>query len=188
MDVQGSLFGDEVHEYAVVIVPPQLLAEELNQWRSGLDAFVESSVVSAPWRVEWVLSRMFWNYEADEEVLRRVMKALSGSRSFRMVLKGLTVVKAEGGKKSLLINLKDSDPLLVMAKLLKKELKFRNSVVQIALPVLQGIDLGEREKKHFIKEETFVQREFWCDRVRILKRNVSAEADVYQVVAELPLL
>ncbi len=186
MDIQGSLFGDEVHEYFVLISPDEGICKTIEAWKQEIKRYITLDPVNLRNKAHLSLVKFRRDYDSDDQVLEGVKKALQSFRSFRMVLNDWMVFKHGGDKSSLVLKLKDPDPPKLMSRLLRKQFRLPPKQMVPHVSIVRSIATQECDKIFPLRQELFIHQEFWCDRVTILKKKISSDS-AYTNIGEVIL-
>lgn len=185
MDLQGSLFGDEIHEYFVLISPDEITRREVEFWKKEFEKHIVLSQVNLRNRPHLSLLKFRRPYELDKLVMDGVSSALRTVRSFRLALDGSVVFVQGDAKRSVVLKLKDPDPPRLMARLLRREFKMPATYMVPHFTILRSISVEDFNRIAEIQEEIKSRNEFWCDRITVLKKKVSDES--YKMLGEVML-
>lgn len=186
MDLQGSLFGDEIHEYFMLISPDEITIKEVEFWKKEFGRYVTFSSINTRSRPHLSLLKFRRPYESDQMVMNGVSWALKSMRSFRLALDGSTVFVQGDSKRSVVLKLKDPDPPRIMARLLRKEFKMPAAYFTPHITILRSISVEDYDKISELQSEIKSRNDFWCDRVTILKKRVLIDP-TYSMLGEVKL-
>ncbi|MBL7932659.1 MAG: 2'-5' RNA ligase family protein [Bacteroidia bacterium] len=186
MDLQGSLFGDEIHEYFVLISPDEVTIKEVEFWKKEFEKYIRFSSVNVKNRPHLSLVKFRRPYQSDQVVMESVASALKTARSFRLSLDGSTVFNHDGSKRTVVLKLKDPDPPKIMARLLRREFKMPATYFTPHITILRSIPVEDYNKIAETQKEIKSRNEFWCDRVTILKKRVLVDTS-YESLGEVML-
>ena len=166
---QLNLFSEEIHEYFFLIQPDQKTEKEVKLYKR----IVNSSIHLSPenlWSVPH-LSLFKWTTSAgiDDYIIQKTEKALKDRKGFKVELDGLDVYAHGNIKRSLVLKVKNPQPIMSVNKSLTSEFKFRPHKIRPHISIVRSINVNDFDKLSSLNQFDY-KGEFTCNKITILKK------------------
>lgn len=186
MTDQLSLFETKLHEYFFLIPPDQRTKQEVTFLKGIANNLINLSEENL-WSVPHLsLFKCMVGYSIDDLIIRKTAKALKNIHSFKIKLDGLEVFTHKSSKKTLVLKIKNPDPINTINKSLTDEFYFRPHTLLPHITIAKSINQSDFGKLSYSLNKFDYKGEFLCNKIIILKK-VIGENKRYSVLHEAAL-
>lgn len=172
---QLSLFSEELNEYFFLIQPDQKTEKEVKHYKHIMNSSIHLSNENL-WSVPH-MSLFKWTTGAgmDDYIIQKSERALKNKGSFQVKLDGLDIYH-HGIKKSLVLKVKNPQPIEVVNRSLTSEFKFRPHKIRPHITIARSIPVNDFNKlSHSLINQFDYKGEFTCSKITILKKVVGQD-------------
>ena len=174
MNDQLNLFGEEMYEYFFLIQPDIKTDREVKLYKRLVNGCIHLSgenLWSAPH-----LSLFKWtaNYSMDDYIISKTEKALRDTPGFKVKLDGVDVYHHGTVKKSLVLKVKNPEPIRTVNKNLLQEFRFRQRKISPHITIVRAIPAGDFNKLNDLRQFDY-RGEFSCNKITVLKKMIGVD-------------
>jgi 2'-5' RNA ligase len=182
---QLNLFSNEVHEYFFLIQPDQKTEKEVKLYKRIVNSSIHLSnenLLSVPH-----LSLFKWatSSSLDDYIIQKTEKALKNKGEFKIKLDGLDVYSHGSIRKSLVLKVKDPQPIESVNRSLTNEFRFKPHKIRPHISIVRSIPVNDFEKISPLEQFDY-KGEFTCNKITVLKK-AGGQDQKYVVLHEAPL-
>jgi 2'-5' RNA ligase len=183
---QLNLFNEEMHEYFFLIQPDPKTEKEVKLYKRIVNSSIHLSkenLWSAPH-----LSLFKWtvNCSMDDFIICKTDKALKDIAGFKVQLDGVGVYSHGNIKKSLVLKIKNPEPIRSVNKSLVHAFNFRSRKISPHITIVSSIPVTDFNKLAYSLNQFNYKGEFLCNKITILKK-IHGENKNYIVLHEAAL-
>jgi len=186
MNGQLNLFGEEAYEYFFLIRPDQKTDKEVKLYKRIVNSSIHLSYENL-WSVPH-LSLFKWkaNGSMDDFIIEKTTKALKDTTGFTVKLDGIDIYHHGSVKKSLVLKVKNPEPIRIVSKSLVNAFKFQSRKISTHITIVRSIPVEEFDKLSYSLIQFDYKGEFWCNKITILKKMAGRDKN-YVVLREVVL-
>lgn len=185
MSAQLNLFHQEMYEYFFLIQPDQKTEKEVKLYKRIVNSSIRMSRENL-WSVPH-LSLFKWttNYNMDDYIIDKASKALKNISGFKVKLDGVDVYHHGHVKRSVVLKVKNPEPIRSVNRSLGNEFQFQNRRISPHISIVRSIPLQDFNKITPLNQFDY-KGEFLCNKITILKKMIG-EDKTYVMLHEAEL-